>query len=111
DQYIVRVKGKFQNTNEIKTLPITTLSSGSTIYLGDVAKVEDTYNENYKPTRLTGKDAVGINVIKTSDANANQTADYVYATMAKLTDEYKQDGIKFDIAQDGTQFTRSSIKE
>ncbi|MEI8135074.1 MAG: efflux RND transporter permease subunit [bacterium] len=111
DQYIVRVKGKFQSTAEIKTLPIMTMPNGSTIYLGDVAKVEDTFNENYKPTRLTGKDAVGINVIKTSDANANQTADYVYETMKKLTEEYKQDGIKFDVAQDGTQFTRSSIKE
>ncbi|MDP4219847.1 MAG: efflux RND transporter permease subunit [Bacteroidota bacterium] len=111
DQYIVRVKGKFQSTNEIKTLPIATLASGSTIYLGDVAKVEDTYNENYKPTRLSGKDAVGINVIKTSDANANQTADNVQAMLANLTNEYQPDGIKFDIAQDATQFTRSSIRE
>jgi len=111
DQYLVRVKGKFQSVDEIKTLPIITLPSGSTVYLGDIARVEDSYNEDHQPTRLTLKDAVGVNVIKTSDANSTQTADNVYKIIHKLEDEYKQYGIKFDIAQDVTTFTRASIDE
>ncbi|MBS1904124.1 MAG: efflux RND transporter permease subunit [Bacteroidetes bacterium] len=111
DQYIVRVKGKFENINEIKTLPIVTLPTGTTVYVGDVATVIDSYKEDGKPTRLSGHDAVGVNIVKTSDANSTETADHVYATIAKLTDEYKQDGIKFEIAQDATQFTRASIRE
>ncbi len=111
DQYVVRVKGKFQSLAEMKTLPITTLANGSTVYLSDVAIVEDGFNEDRRPTRLSGSDAVGVNIIKTSDANSTKTADGVYAKMAKLTTEYKQYGIKFDIAQDATTFTRSSISE
>ncbi len=111
DQYVVRVKGKFQSLAEMKTLPITTLANGSTVYLSDVANVEDGFNEDRRPTRLSGTDAVGVNIIKTSDANSTKTADGVYAKMAKLTTEYKQYGIKFDIAQDATTFTRSSISE
>src|SRR2546423_955050 len=111
DQYLVRVKGKFQSVEEMKTLPVITLPSGSTVYLGDIAKVEDTYNEDHQPTRLTLQDAVGVNVIKTSDANSTQTADNVYKIIHKLQDEYKQYGIKFDIAQDVTTFTRASIEE
>ena len=111
DQYLVRVKGKFQSVEEMKTLPVTTLPSGSTVYLGDIAKVEDSYNEDHEPTRLTMKEAVGVNVIKTSDANSTETADNVYKIIHKLEDEYKQDGIKFDIAQDVTTFTRASISE
>ncbi|HET9135561.1 MAG TPA: efflux RND transporter permease subunit [Candidatus Kapabacteria bacterium] len=112
DQYVVRVKGKFQNIDQMKSLPIATLATGSTIYLGDVASIEDSYNEdNRKPTRLSGHDAVGINVIKTSDANATSTADKVYQTVKDLTAEFKDQGIKFEIAQDATTFTRSSISE
>lgn len=112
DQYVVRVKGKFQNIGEMKSLPVATLATGSTVYLGDVATIEDSYNEdNRKPTRLSGHDAVGINVIKTSDANATSTADKVYQTVKDLTAEYKDAGIKFEIAQDATTFTRASISE
>ncbi|HYM19513.1 MAG TPA: efflux RND transporter permease subunit [Candidatus Kapabacteria bacterium] len=111
DQYIVRVKGKFQSVDEMKSLPIATTANGSTVYLSDVAKVEDSFNEDRKPTRLNSHDAVGINIIKTSDANATETADRVYATISKLSDDYKQAGIKFEIAQDATQFTRASIRE
>ena len=112
DQYVVRVKGKFQNMDEMKSLPIATLATGSTIYLGDIAKIQDSYNEDTrKPTRLSSQDAVGVNIIKTSDANATATADKVYQMMKDLTAEYKDAGIKFEIAQDATTFTRASIKE
>ncbi len=111
NQLIVRVPGKFKTLDEIRTLPIANLPTGSTIYLGDIAKVEDTYNEDHQPTRLSLTDAVGINVIKTSDANSTETADRIYIMIKKLTEEYKQYGIKFDIAQDVTTFTRASILE
>ncbi|MEP7233968.1 MAG: efflux RND transporter permease subunit, partial [Ignavibacteriota bacterium] len=111
DQYLVRVKGKFQSIAEIKTLPVITLPSGSVVYLGDIANIEDSYKEDHQPTRLTLKDAVGVNIIKTSDANSTETADNVYKIMHKLEDEYKQYGLKFDIAQDVTTFTRASIEE
>jgi HAE1 family hydrophobic/amphiphilic exporter-1 len=111
DQYLVRVKGKFQSVAEMKTLPVATLPSGSTVYLGDVARVEDSYNEDHQPTRLSLHEAVGVTVIKTSDANSTQTADNVYKILHKLEDEYKSDAIKFDISTDVTTFTRASIEE
>ncbi len=111
DQYIVRVKGKFTSVSEMRALPITTLSNGTTIYLGDVAEVQDSYNEDIQPTRLNGKDAVGLLCIKQSDANATSTADNVYKVLKQLETEYKSEGIKFEIAQDATLYTRASISE
>ncbi len=111
DQYIVRVKGKFTSVDEMGVLPITTLPSGSTIYLKDVATITDTYAEDSAPTRYDSEDAVGIQVIKTSDANATSTADKVYESFANLENEYASEDVKFTIAQDVTTFTRASIRE
>ncbi len=111
DQYIVRVKGKFTSLDEMKTLPITTMSNGTTIYLGDVARVENSYNEDIMPTRLNGTEAVGLLCIKQSDANATSTADNMYKVLKDLEKEYASDGIKFEIAQDATLYTRASISE
>ncbi len=111
DQYIVRVKGKFTSVDEMGALPIATLPSGSTIYLKDVATISDTYAEDSAPTRYDSEDAVGIQVIKTSDANATSTADKVYESFASLEKEYINENVTFKIAQDVTTFTRASIRE
>jgi HAE1 family hydrophobic/amphiphilic exporter-1 len=111
DQYLVRVKGKFNNVDEMGALPIVTLPTGSTIYLKDIATISDTYAEDGAPTRFNGEDAVGVQVIKTSDANATSTADKVYESFKNLEKEYAGDNIKFTIAQDVTTFTRASLRE
>ncbi len=111
NQYIVRVKGKFTSLDEMKTLPLTTLPNGTTIYLGDVASVENSYNEDVQPTRLNGIEAVGLLCIKQSDANATSTADNMYKVLKQLEIEYSAEGIKFEIAQDATLYTRASISE
>lgn len=111
DQFVVRVKGKFANLDEIKTLPVSRTQTGSVVYLGDVATVSDTYSEDMQPTRLNDQDAIGLLIVKQSDANATEVADRIYAMLSKLEKEYATDGISFKIAQDATRFTRASISE
>lgn len=111
NQYNVRVPGKFSSLDEIRNLPLLTTATGSTVYVGDVASVEDTYKEDSKPTRLSGKDGIGLLIIKQSDANSTQTADRLYAAFEKLKKEYSADKIEFTIAQDVTTFTRASLSQ
>lgn len=111
NQYNVRVPGKFSSLEEIQHLPLLTTATGSTVYLGDVAKVEDTYKEDGKPTRLSGKDGIGLLIIKQSDANATQTADRLYEAFEKLKQEYSAEKIEFSVAQDVTTFTRASLAQ
>ncbi len=106
---VVRVKGKFESLDQIRNLPITALAGGGTVHLSDIATVTDTYKEEGRPVRLNGKDAVGLQVIKQSDANSTATADRVRAAIKTLEDDYKDSGIHFTIAIDATEFTRSSL--
>jgi HAE1 family hydrophobic/amphiphilic exporter-1 len=106
---VVRVKGKFETLDQIRTLPVMTMANGGTVHLGDLATISDTYKEEGRPVRLNGQDAVGLQVIKQSDANSTATADRVRATLKTLEDDYKDNGIKFTVAIDATEFTRSSL--
>lgn len=110
NEYIVRVPGKFASLEEMASLPLATLATGTQIHLGDVATIKDTYKEDSQPTRLNGRDAIGLQLIKQSDANATETADKVYVLVDKLQNEYKDVGLHIEYAQDATRFTRSSLE-
>lgn len=110
NEFVVRVPGKFSSLDEMRALPIMTTSTGSTVHLGDVADIQDTYKEESQPTRLNSNESIGLQLIKQSDANATETADLVYVMLDKLTREYASEGVKFTIAQDATTFTRSSLE-
>lgn len=111
NQYNVRVPGKFSSLDEIASLPLLMTPTGSTVYVRDVATIEDTFKEDSKPTRLSGKDGIGLLIIKQSDANATQTADRLYAAFETLKKEYAAEQVEFTIAQDVTTFTRHSLAE
>jgi HAE1 family hydrophobic/amphiphilic exporter-1 len=109
-EFIVRVPGKFGSLEEMASLPLATLPTGTAVHLGDIATIKDTYKEDSQPTRLSGKDAIGLQLIKQSDANATETADKVYVLVEKLQNEYKDVGLHIEYAQDATRFTRSSLE-
>ncbi|MEO6939527.1 MAG: efflux RND transporter permease subunit, partial [Candidatus Kapaibacterium sp.] len=109
NESVVRVKGKFESLEQIRMLPIMTLPQGGSVHLGDIATVTDTYKEEGRPTRLNGQDAIGLQVVKQSDANSTATADRVIATLKTLETDYKDDAVKFTVAINATDFTRSSL--
>lgn len=104
-QYIVRVAGKFESIEQIRNLPIGMSRSGGAIRLKDVAEVEDGISEVENITRLTGRNTVGLYVSKQSDANAVDVANRVKSRLHELEDLYKNENLKFSIAQDGSLFT------
>jgi len=110
EESVVRVKGKFESLDQIRNLPVMALPNGGSVHISDIATVTDSYKEEGRPTRMNGKDAVGLQVIKQSDANSTVTADNVRSLMKTLEDEYKDVGLKFTVAVDATEFTQSSLR-
>ncbi|MDZ7292391.1 MAG: efflux RND transporter permease subunit [candidate division KSB1 bacterium] len=108
-QYIVRVAGKFTSP-ETMNLIVLAANGDSKIYLRDVARVLDTYNEDVTYTRLNGDPAIGLYVQRQSGANSVQVAKLVRAELNKI--EKEQNGqVHFEVAQDITQFTLHSVNE
>lgn len=108
-QYIVRVAGKFTAPEAMNNI-VLKAGGDSKVYLRDVARVLDTYNEDLTLTRLNGAAAVGLMLQRQSGSNSVQVADLVRRELAKIAAE-QQGRIHFEVAQDITQFTRHSVAE
>jgi HAE1 family hydrophobic/amphiphilic exporter-1 len=113
-QFVVRVAGKFNSIEDMRNLVVARSRQGSDIRLGDVAEVQDGIKDYTQINRINGVTSVGITVVKQSDANAVAVSKLVRAELLKIQDEYKGEGILFDIAQDGSTFTldaANAVKE
>jgi hydrophobic/amphiphilic exporter-1 (mainly G- bacteria), HAE1 family len=105
EQYIVRVAGKFNSLESLRNLIIAKSKNGGEIRLKDVSEIEDGTKEPTNISRIDGKTSIGILLMKQTDANAVQVSKLVRKEIAKMQNEYKASGLKFDVAQDGSTFT------
>lgn len=87
----LRLKGEFSSLKAIEQLQIPT-SSGS-VRLADIATVEDTFKEMRNVARMNGQSAIGLSLIKASDANTvaimAQVRQLLNTLEQELPDEYE----------------------
>lgn len=110
----IRLAGKVTSIEELRNLPITT-PKGITIYLKDVADVQDGITEIEKIARVDRKNTIMLQVFKQSDANAVAVSELVRKTIAQYDDEgnliggvekdYEAQGVKIMVANDTSTFT------
>ncbi len=105
DQLVVRIAGKLKSVDDLRNLVISQSKTGSDIKLNDVAEVEDGQKDYSTINRINGKTSVGVLVQKQTDANAVDVVKLVRKELTKIESDYKAENVKFDIAQDGSQFT------
>ena len=102
----IKLKGKYQSIDEIRNLVVKNdLATGSKIRLSDVADVLDGVKDITTFNRIDGKNSIGIQLIKQRDANAVEVVDHVKAILTKIEESYAAQEIKFDIANDSSEFT------
>jgi hydrophobic/amphiphilic exporter-1 (mainly G- bacteria), HAE1 family len=109
-QYIVRIAGKFSSIEELRSLIISRTPGGSNVKLGDVAEIEDGEKEVTTISRINGKSAIGVLIQNQLGTNAVEVSRLVRVELEKITRDYKDKKIKFDIAQDSSVFTIQSAK-
>ncbi len=105
NQLIVRLAGKFRSINSIRNLIISKSKDGGDIKLSDIAEVEDGHKEYSTINRINGVTSVGILVQKQTDANAVDVSRLVRSELKKIEKDYSSQNIKFNIAQDASDFT------
>lgn len=108
--FVVRLAGKFKSLDELKNLVVSDVGAEGAVYLRDVAEVQDTFQEIRTMTRIDGKNAVGIVVVKQNDANTVEVCRLVREKLQTLEAQYRDRGLKFDIAQDASTFTRDAVE-
>lgn len=104
-QYVVRLAGKFSSLNELRAFVVAQSRQGGDIRLSDIAEVEDGHKEYSTISRINGRTSVGVLITKQSDANSVGVSAAVRTELPLLESEFRDQGLHFDIAQDGSLFT------
>ena len=104
----ILVKGQLTTPEEFADIVLRANPDGSTVRIGDVARVEVGSQEYQFGTRLNGKPSTAVGVQLSPGANALNTATLIRAKMDELS-RYFPAGVEYKIPYDTSPFVKVSI--
>jgi HAE1 family hydrophobic/amphiphilic exporter-1 len=115
EQIMIRLQGKYRNTDDIENVVLRTLPDGTVVKICHIAEVTDTYKEPVTISRVNGIPSIGITVQRSSDANAVAVSESVLSTLENTKTHYQAQQLDFVVAANSSEFTleasRSVMKD
>lgn len=106
---LIRLEGKYKDIEELRNLVvIQSQQSNGQVRLRDIADVQETQQDAEKIARLNRKESVALQVLKQTDANAVAVSKKTQKVIKQIEEEYKQYGVKLQIANDTSVYTLNS---
>ena len=105
----LRVVGEFSSAGEVGRF-LVPLPRGGSVPLGEIATVEMGYPEDAGSIRMDGRSAIGLLVVKASDANVVAVTHRIKRILAAQAADLPP-GMSLSIASDQTTFIESSLSE
>lgn len=105
EDILIRLAGKFTSLDEIRRLVVATTADGTQIRLMDVADVQDTQKDFEKIARVDRHNALALQVMKQSDANAVQVSKDIRKRLGNLEQTYQDHNLQLTVADDSSDFT------
>jgi len=103
----VRVPGEFNSVHELEDV-VVGLSDGETIYLRDIATIQDTFRDVTQEVRINGQRGAALIVQKQTDANTVTVAQNALEVIEEQM-EFLPDDIEFSVIQNGSEFILNAI--
>ncbi|MDO8862020.1 multidrug efflux RND transporter permease subunit [Haliea sp. E1-2-M8] len=108
--FTVTSEGQLTTPEQFESIVLSSEADGSSLRLGDVARVELGSQDYSFSGTFNGSAAVPFRVYLESGANALDTADRVQEALQDLGQDFPA-GLEYTIAYDTTEFVRASIRE
>ncbi len=105
----VTAQSRLRTAEQFRAIILATQADGSSVHLGDVARVEIGAENYQNSATLNGHPASGFSVTMSSGANAVATSDAVRATIERLKPTFPP-GMEVAYPRDSTPFVRISIE-
>jgi hydrophobe/amphiphile efflux-1 (HAE1) family protein len=103
--YSVRVVGKTDDLAQLGNLVVATSPAGAKVLLSELADIAESPRVLDNINRYNLKHSVGVLVSKQRQANQVEVSAKVKEILQVLEKEFVSEGVKFEIAQDGSEFT------
>ncbi|MDD3926004.1 MAG: efflux RND transporter permease subunit [bacterium] len=107
-EFIIRTMGEFSSIGEIGSVAVAAAKSGGTVYVKDVARVEDASDTQRVITRLNGKEGVKLSVLKQAAANTVEVEQGVRKKIAQLKQSLP-DGISMSVVYNQADYIKASV--
>jgi hydrophobic/amphiphilic exporter-1 (mainly G- bacteria), HAE1 family len=107
-QLRIRLAGKFLKINDIRNLVVGKSRFGASIFLKDIAEIQDGARDTEVLCRADGQPAVGLSIRKQGDANAVEMSQLVIEKITALEKIYAAEGLRFDIIANNSTFTKKA---
>lgn len=104
-EFEVRLPGKVATAAELENQVVAVAPDGSQVRLRDVARVIEGHQEERVLARLNARPAIGVAIQKQTGSNAVEVSRLVRAELTKLENDYGDRGLRFEVAQDASEFT------
>ena len=107
-EYTIRTVGEFSGIEEMRHVVVGRNDSGTSVFLGTIADIEDGFRDRKCVVRTDGKESVGVLLHKEPDRNTVDTCGEIKKRIAAIQ---KQHGNDFRISSiyDQSEFIRNSI--
>jgi HAE1 family hydrophobic/amphiphilic exporter-1 len=107
--FLIRTLGRFESTQDIEGILISNIR-GKKIYLGDIAKVEDTFKERNSITYVNGKPGIMVSLQKESGKNTVTVAKRVFKELENIQKLLPED-ISITPVFDSSNFIKKTISQ
>jgi HAE1 family hydrophobic/amphiphilic exporter-1 len=107
-QLRIRLAGKFLSLDDIRNLVVGKSRFGASIYIKDIAEVQDGMRDQEVICRTDGQPAVGLVIRKQGDANAVDMANLVLERIRVLEKTYAKEGLHFQVVANSSTFTKAA---
>jgi multidrug efflux pump len=108
-KYLVRIPGEFTSVPQIENIVVKS-PKGQPVYMRDVARVVDGYQDRSTYARLDGQESVSISVQKRIGENIIELSDAVKAIVEKKQAQVPK-GIQVVLTSDQSTFVRSIVSD
>ncbi|MBT9384329.1 multidrug efflux RND transporter permease subunit [Pseudooceanicola sp. CBS1P-1] len=106
----LKAQSQLSTVDDFRKIVLTTTDDGSSVYLGDVARIELADDSYSVLGQYDGKNAVGFGVNLQNGANAVATSERVHAAIDKLKSALPE-GVSVVYPYDTTPFIQESINQ
>ncbi len=107
---LLSIKNEFKTANDIGNVVVKS-QQGKSIYLRDIARVTDSFQEQKSYARLDGKNVITMNVIKAKGENLIQASDNIQELMERMQVHDLPKDLKIVVTGDQSEKTRATLTD
>jgi hydrophobe/amphiphile efflux-1 (HAE1) family protein len=108
-EFVVKTEGQFSDPGPINDL-IITWRNGAPIRIGDIGLAVDGVENDRQIGRFKGEPAVGLGIVKQSDANTVAVSERVRSRLDELSEDLPA-GLEYEIATDASVYIEDSVRD